>query len=280
MRIEKCFPRVRRQNSTYFNKRPAKHFHKLLSGLAILNLKKGLSDFKQKQNLLGAFATCLEFPKLLPGSRLFKKEVKLFLIYNLLSNLLVLSRVSAYREELARLILNFDQGWFESAYAGSHPTTPFPVKVKSAHDLVLFLFWVYNLVSQPMFNKTARKRRPDQQLNNKDAKTVILTNPVSAIKNAFGVFSMINLNDLVLAFHDFGLQLREALIPALLFRYNAIFANFPTNDILLCVRDYSTRPAFLLSYCIFLNKNGEHLKVLSLLKDLVMYPPEQMQKFH
>jgi hypothetical protein len=102
---------------------------------------------------------------------------------------------------------------------------------------------------------------------------------VSTIKKSFGIFSMLNLNDLVICFDDFGLDLREVHIPSLVIRMDKLFQNAPTASLLYCIRDLSTRVPFLTNYTVYLLEKGEYLRAQAVLKELTMLKIEQTTKF-
>lgn len=223
---------------------------------------------------------CLEFARSLPDSKTLKFQIKLFLIYNALTRLLVLARVGRLNSRASRLLANFNQSWFESTFGGQSGIKPFPYRVETLKDLIIFLFWVYTAISQPMFN-LSRETPSGVEANGAGVSgSASSAANVSPIKKSFGNFSMLNLNDLVLYFDNFGQDLRETLIPELVFRLDKLFANAPTTQLLSGIRDLSTQPSFLLTYCVFLLEKEEYLKAEALMKELVMFKIEQTTKFN
>lgn len=222
---------------------------------------------------------CLEFHKTLPGKFTLKFGQKLFCIFNALTRLLILARVSRLAAEETKFLANFDYKGFEKAYNGAHQSTPFPGPIRSFKELSLFLLWVYTSISQPMFNLPQKTRSdsapPSPGLTGTHPATVI----VSTIKKSFGIFSMLNLNDLVIYFDNFGLELREVHIPSVVLRMDKLFHNAPTASLLCCIRDLSTRVPFLTGYTVYLVEKGEYLRAQAVLKELSMLKLEQTTKF-
>lgn len=249
-----------------------------MSALSLLDLQISLGELSQRRDLLSSLALCLNFHKSLPGKLTLKFLQKLFLIFTALKTLLVVTRVKRLAAEEARFLSNFDYKAFEKAYGGAHAFAAFPGPVRSFKDLIMFLLWTYTSIAQPMFNQPQKQQTEDLPKKGMTGSHPVAV-PKSTIKKSFGSFSMINLNDLVIYFDEFALELREVHMPSLVLRMDKLFQRAPTTPLLCCIRDLSNRVPFLTAYAVHLLDRGEYLRVQAVLRELSMLKIEQMSKY-
>ena len=92
---------------------------------------------------------------------------------------------------------------------------------------------------------------------------------------------MININDLLRYIDKVATKIKEMYIPSLLFKMHKLNTSISGIDqILIEIHDFSSHQIFQIHYCYYLIENNNFILALSILKQLVMIPLDQINRIY